>query len=346
MSNRYILLITIFPLLFNSCEEEEKDYIWTPVITRNSSTNRTENNLQGETIAAKDFITMYINSYLKEVDSIVIPKFRDSLFISDSKKYSARLVTSSKSESLLFFFPSDSNKLIIDFTEFPIQLALFFHIDVFGKNQFTYDKEFIIDKYNQLKPSISFDSCKTITWGNTNFVSRNPKIFAINSCILLLKNCNFEISGFVPNHGTKKDKLFKTHLDFCFFTSNTTFTNSMNSAKRLGISQAQNDIMSLYIKSQFFRKALAHKKLKPLADSIATKKSRRDKDHNFDYPLWEFEMDKEALEDLAKKEGIELSYADSILAESQNKRQDGYFIFYYSNFTIFQRLKIFYAFIC
>ena len=42
-------------------------------------------------------------------------------------------------------------------------------------------------------------------------------------------------------------------------------------------------------------------------------------------------MDRKALEDLAKGKGIELSYADSVLIESQSKRQGGYLFFYYQN---------------
>ena len=124
-------LVFLVPFLFISCQDKE----WNPNIIKNPSTYRTKNNLENEKIAAKDFITKFINSYLKEVDSIVVPRFRDSLYISGNKKYKARLITSSESESYLFLAPSDANELIIDFTDFPAQLALVLHLDIFGDNK-------------------------------------------------------------------------------------------------------------------------------------------------------------------------------------------------------------------
>ena len=87
--------------------------------------------------------------------------------------------------------------------------------------------------------------------------------------------------------------------------------------------------------SYFFKKSLAHEALAKLANEIKAKNSRAEKDINFEYATWEFELDLAKLKEEAKKYNIESGYVDKILSQHGSKAKDGVLFFYYPSFFHF-----------
>lgn len=291
----------------------------------------------------KLFLENYSMTLYKEVN--LAP--REEYLLWKSKGIGVKVVISTFNESLLYFFPNESNQIFVDGINFPVQTALLYDfIDLNNPTKvININKAYLkvpfdeaVRQYNAEQGRIHFTDSGgwffIIGRGGLAFNNVN-KMFSLHEKLIVgVMAGTLEIVNsnplFVQIHGNSDP--FKFNLQGpLLFSSENTFSWAFEVAAKLGKEFAELEIKDLFTKSEFFLLSIADKKLRPKAEDILRKKSRSDKDKSFEYPLWEFKRDKCELMKMAQLENVNSSYIDELLECKALLPVDGHFMWYYSD---------------
>lgn len=150
------------------------------------------------------------------------------------------------------------------------------------------------------------------------------------------ENSVLVLSKVTHRHNITKKDFIDIELDKVgFYTEDSSFNHLIKYAKSIGERLAQNEYQELFINSSLFRKAINHDELTKLTKTILEKHSKSIKVPSYEYPLWEFELDKNKLIDEAMKYNIEPDYIEKLLTYKTDSTNDGILLLYYRNYFSF-----------
>jgi hypothetical protein len=112
-------------------------------------------------------------------------------------------------------------------------------------------------------------------------------------------------------------------------------TRWLDSAKTIGKNEANSEIQELFVRSQYFREALANAILEPLAREILIKRQRNKSDQNYYYTLSEFLHDKQAIKTRMDSFHISLPL-DSLFSDAAMKIRTGNLLQFYTSYEEFE----------
>lgn len=279
--------------------------------------------IQESQIFAEDFINGYLSFIQKEVE----PDLRNLFELAKTENIATRLILSTSSEAMLCFYPSSKNELIVDCTQYPVQLAVFSEL---GTKKLENSKRTVEDDINNYKKSEAMFHIKAIFHSMSNFTIRtpNPKVFSFSkNKLILIHNIRVEIID------KDKEVIRSIFMEpICILTGEKDFSFVIKDAFGLGKYIAGTEYRSLIVNSPLFREALVHEHLKKFAIEINQKLSRVGKDPHYEYPLWEFNKDVAQLVEEAKKYGLDTKCVEDLLNYPANKPKDGVLLWYYKDY--------------
>lgn len=293
----------------------------------------------------KRFAEALINEYRTVLHQEVHPSFKDKFPLWKARAISAKTIGSSFSEALLYLYPSDDlNVLFVDCIDVPVQVAFFnglINLDAPEKKTRTDPIKILLPleearrEYAKWPTSIvnASTNIRVSGRGTLRLVDTQKLVTQPDRTVFGIYAGGIEIDNrgpsFVRTYG--KPVSFRLNLKGpLLFASEKDFALELDEAKKLGRAMAEIDIKQLFVESEFFRQALAHGKLRPIAEAIIEKKARSEKDPAY-YPLWQFKMDVQQLKDAAKDYQIDATYVDELLTWHGKAVADGHLLWYYPN---------------
>lgn len=304
--------------------------------------NNLGNELPPDISGAKEFSEILVNSYFDEIRKEVPAQFRNDPGFWRASHVSVKVVFSTFAESLLYLYPDDKNRFIADIIPLPTQLAFLAGLINFSSPTIPTDTSSIklfvsteeaIKHYSTIRTSI-------ITEGVRIGVAGSGGVRFVNTAEKMITFRPNSIFGFfggwieVENTDPAIASLYGKPVHFRFetlgpllFNGEKSFAWAKEGAKTIAVSMAESGIKNFFTKSEFFKQALAHEKLKPQADKIIKMKARADQDPSFEYPLWKFKQDWEILKDGARLQGFDPDYLEALRLTAPSGA--GYLFWYY-----------------
>jgi len=327
---RYLIFVVIFINLF-SCSKSSEIYKIDQVVLQ-SSTKRFDKDFSKEIEGTKTFAENFINSYLALIRKEIDPVFLDSFVLGNSKNFRVQAFFSSVSESFMSIEPAKNNELVIECTRYPIQMGIFAGLDLTEppiRLMSSYDEA--LNQYRESSVMIETPLNGHMAIGRLTLSNTNPKWFGLRqNTLVILYQMSLQL-----RYNDESDTLDTRIEHLGLLTGEVDFDFAIEKAKNIGRWLAESKIQSLFISSSFFREALAHKNLGPIAKVILENQSHVEKDPKFGYPFWKFQMDIESLRKEAQKFGLDVSYVDRLFKDPTIKPQDGYLFWYYKNHVWF-----------
>ena len=291
---------------------------------------------------AREFTEILVNSYFDEIRNEVPPQFRNDPEFWRATHVSAKVVFSTFAESVLYLYPDDKNRFVADIIPLPIQLAFLAGLINFASPTTPADTSSIklfvpveeaIKHYSTIPTSFITEGVRIRVAGpgGVRFLNTPEKMitFQPNSIFGFFGGW-IEVENTDPAIASRYGK--PVHFKFetlgpLLFNGEKSFAWAKEGAKLIAASMAESGIKNFFTKSEFFKQALAHEKLKPQADKIIKMKARADQDPSFEYPLWKFKQDWESLKDVARLQGFDADYLEALRKTPPSGA--GYLFWYY-----------------
>lgn len=294
------------------------------------SVQRCGKNFDEEIQTTQIFVEKFVNSYREFIKREINPKFKDLFALAKGKNLSAIVFFSAVSEALLCIYPSNQNELIVECSQYPVQMSVLSGIEEENSEaHLTMPYEEALKKYNNEEGLIRV-SIHTCMISNLTLSSDYPKIFSFSeNSLITLSNVRIEIKG-------SDEEARSVDIETVgFLTGEKNFSFAIGRAEELGRYVAEGNILHLFITSEFFRTALLDEHLSMIAKEINQNLSRVEKDDTFTYSFWEFKEDVLKLKEEAERYGIDASYIDDLLIFPANQPKDGFLFRYCPNYFWF-----------
>src|SRR6185503_6880850 len=233
------------------------------------------------------------------------------------------------SEALIHLYPASKSSLQADCTKLPVQFAIFTGLD--STDPFVSLSVSLEDALKEYYRSPGALPSWWSSWGTVagiTFEINRPKILALSEDSLFA----FRDIG-VKLVGKAETKSF-SFAGVAILTGATNFSWALHIAQSLGTNVARSEVMDVFIKQPFFRKALATERLRPKAEEIQSKVSRRASE-GFDYPPWEFELDVAKLNEIARSLGSTDEDVQQLLAYLASTWRGGHLLWHYESYIGF-----------
>lgn len=282
---------------------------------------------------AKKFVELIVSNYQRMCEeSNLREAFYDSLSLMNSRNISANYYLSTSREFLVSVFNSKENKFTTFGTEFPVQFYLLqdpkYHMETLKNPNGENFLHFYDTSSGVLNVPPNFD----IYIGNiylgsnfkfVNFIGPKGVVVMKGTTLLPKKMWTDNIDTVVmPNQG------------ICILGAGTDVNEYFPFAKIAAKDLFQNDISTLFVRSEYFKEVFAIDILKPIAKEILIKQQRSLENTNYKYDFVEFSHDKEQLQKKIDSFKIKIKL-DDIFNDAKTQLRTGTLLWFYSGYSSF-----------
>ncbi len=270
--------------------------------------------------SATSFLDAFVSKYVSMLKKHVHPDFHDKFTLPPNKSVSAKAFFSTSGEAFLYLYPSIDPTIEAQWSKYPLQFSIFAGLGAVGsKTKLLVEESQLENSYKTLKPAFRLADNIHITISKLTLSSPSSKFFDFGKCSMV----GFNDMSFQVNDRNTPIEFFG------FLTGDSDFGCVLHFASELAESFVTLEMQELFKKSEFFRKSLAHERLRPEAEKIKAHIERAQKDQTFNYPVWQMEKEVKNLRDLAIQWEIDVSYVDKLLMSI--KPMNGNLLGYYSD---------------
>jgi hypothetical protein len=310
-------------------------------VVKNRSLEAYNGNPSSDIAAGKEYGEQFIRAYRAVLEEKAVRSSYDEFQFPSSTNVGGRLLLSGVSECYLYLYPDKESRLEVDGTRFPAQAAVFWHLgEAQSDIKLSVPYETFTGTYSRLPVVFRMPSCFGFVVSEMNFSSEiGLKVFSPGEdCAFAW--INSRVMARVPPSAASiegADSMVVTTewKNTAILTGAKSFQKVLSSAETLGRMVAEGEVFDLWFKSPFFRKAMTHEKVRPLAEAIEAKRSRAKKDQAFSYPVEEQEKDIAGLKKQIRDMGLAEEFSDPVLKDASEKVKDGVLLLYYPNYKAY-----------
>ena len=284
------------------------------------------------------FIQNIIQSYQQTIQNYnVNASFYDSFALINNDKIAANYYLSTSRELLVEIFKSTENAFSIYGSIYPVQVYIYRGMDpsigMTLKGSFEhyltqYDNRAVGFDVTQ-NDNIVFDGMRP---GGFEIIYREKFMGLDTNQLLWLKG--FKLIGINESKDTTTIREFPLN-GISLISGSTDLSKYSNRARQIGAHFANDQIQTLWSKSEYFRTALANDKLKPFANEILIKIKHSSENATYDYDSSHFLQDKRILKSKIDSFNITLTI-DKMFAEMEPKLRIGTLFWFYKDYGGFE----------